>query len=82
MATAAAFHDEQALKDNLIEYVTHILKENLISKGPDGIERPILKDDPVFGWAFELSVLMFDAGATWADSTSGRESKSIITNIC
>jgi len=82
MATAAAFHDEAALTENLTEYITHLLKENLIARDPDGVERPILKDDPVFGWAFELSVLMFEAGAGWADATSDRESKSIITKLC
>ena len=82
MGSLAAMHDETTLKDNVEEYIRHHIDTHVTSPDETGQAAPIRLVNPeMYEGLFSLALDMFEAGAAWADNTSHRESKSIITNV-
>lgn len=79
MGSLSGLIDESALIDNTAEFIHHYLATRLLCKDPDGNEVIMRVGRPdLYLTYFEVAIDMFHAGASWSDTTSGREEKTII----
>jgi hypothetical protein len=75
----ASVTNDGALAENIEEYIHGYLATRLICKGNEGNEVKMREVRPdMYQPFFEVALDMFEAGAAWADVTSGRDRLSII----
>lgn len=79
MGSVTAINEEEALADNVEEFISHCIDTQVKVVGDDGEPRLMPPEFRAMLFAFGLD--MYHAGALWSDTTSGREEKSgIILN--
>ena len=79
MASIASLNNDEALVDNVEEFIHGYLATRLVCNDPDGNEVSMREARPdMYGPFFEVALNMYHFGAAWADNTSGRDKMSII----
>jgi hypothetical protein len=82
-ASKSNIYADNALVDNVTEFIKTYLTERLICQDPEGntADMSVEHQPDLYQAFYEVSVDMFEAGAAWSDMSAGRKEKSILTAI-